>query len=139
MESIQTTLTTNYAPSIAPMPAASSTPTPSVPKMPSTTQSPDLSRYAEESAANPQGFSQTSDVEEDTKERIAELVDKLNAVYNPLNLSASFGYNDDIKAMYVEVKRIDNGEVLRQIPSQEAMRLMVAIREMQSAIFDTEV
>lgn len=135
MESIQTTLTTNYAP----MPAASSTPTPSVPKMPSTTQSPDLSRFVEESATNPQGFSQTSDVEEDMKERIAELVDKLNAVYNPLNLTASYGYNDDIKAMYVEVKRIDNGEVLRQIPSQEAMRLMVAIREMQSAIFDTEV
>lgn len=139
MESIQTTLTTNYAPSIAPMPVASSTPTPSIPKMPSTTQSLDLSRYTEESATNPQGFSQTSDVEEDTKERIAELVDKLNAVYNPLNLTASYGYNDDIKAMYVEVKRIDNGEVLRQIPSQEAMRLMVAIREMQSAIFDTEV
>lgn len=107
--------------------------------MPSTTQSPDLSRFVEESATNPQGFSQTSDVEEDMKERIAELVDKLNAVYNPLNLTASYGYNDDIKAMYVEVKRIDNGEVLRQIPSQEAMRLMVAIREMQSAIFDTEV
>ncbi len=137
MESIQPTLTTNYAPSIAPMPAASSTPTPSVPKMP--TQSADLGRYAEESATNPQGFSQTTDVEEDTKERIAKLVEELNAVYNPLNLSATFGYNDDIKAMYVEVKRIDNGEVLRQIPSQEAMRLMAAIREMQSAIFDTEV
>ncbi|MDE6978533.1 MAG: flagellar protein FlaG [Helicobacter sp.] len=134
MESIQTTLTTNYAP----MPAASSTPTPSVPKMPNTTQSHDLSRYDEENAASPQGFLQTADVE-DTEERIAELVDKLNAVYNPLNLTASYGYNDDIKAMYVEVKRIDNGEVLRQIPSQEAMRLMVAIREMQSAIFDTEV
>ena len=139
MESVQTTLTTSYAPSIAPMPAASSTPAPSVPKMPSTTQSADLGRSVEENVANPQAFSQTADVEEDTKERIAELVDKLNAVYNPLNLSASFGYNDDIKAMYVEVKRIDNGEVLRQIPSQEAMRLMVAIREMQSAIFDTEV
>lgn len=137
METIQPTLTTSYAPSIASMPAASSTPTPSVPRMPSTTQSADLGR--EENATNPQGFSQTVDVEEDTKERIAELVDKLNAVYNPLNLSASFGYNDDIKAMYVEVKRIDNGEVLRQIPSQEAMRLMAAIREMQSAIFDTEV
>lgn len=139
METIQPTLTTNYAPSIAPMPAASSTPIPSVPRMPSTTQSADVGRSAEESATSPQGFSQTTDVEEDTKERIAELVDKLNAVYNPLNLSASFGYNDDIKAMYVEVKRIDNGEVLRQIPSQEAMRLMTAIREMQSAIFDTEV
>lgn len=139
METIQPTLTTNYAPSIAPMPAASSTPTSSVPRMPSMAQSADSSRYGEGNATNPQGFSQTTDVEEDTKERIAELVDKLNAVYNPLNLTASYGYNDDIKAMYVEVKRIDNGEVLRQIPSQEAMRLMAAIREMQSAIFDTEV
>ena len=137
MESIQTTLTTNYAPSIAPMPAASSTPAPRAPTRP--TPSPDWGREAEESATKPQGDVQTADVEEDTKERIAKLVEELNAVYNPLNLSATFGYNDDIKAMYVEVKRIDNGEVLRQIPSQEAMRLMAAIREMQSAIFDTEV
>lgn len=114
-----------------------------LPKMPSNT---DISRNSrnvgdssENTIQNSQDFLQNPDVEEEAlEERIAELVDELNAIYNPLNLAMSFGYNEDIQALYVEIKRKDNGEVLRQIPSEDAIRLMTAMREMQSAIFDTK-
>lgn len=140
MESVQTTQTTTYAASIPAMPIAHSTTQAPSPKMPSTaSQSSDMGNVSAKSQTGSQDFLQASDIDkEGTEERIAELVDQINAIYNPLNLTASFGYSDDIKAMYVEVKRIDNGQVLRQIPSEEAMRLMAAIREMQSAIFDTK-
>ncbi len=87
-----------------------------------------------------QNFSNNTDIEESLQqERLEELINELNAEYNPLNLNVSFAYDENIHSLYVEVKRIDTGEVLRQIPSEEALKLMAVMKEIQGVIFDVRV
>lgn len=89
-------------------------------------------------AQHTQDFFQNDDIETN-EQNIADLVDKLNAAYNPLNLSVSFAYDEGMGSLYVEVKRVDTGELLRQIPSEEALKLMNTMREFRGMFLDADV
>ena len=47
-----------------------------------------------------------------------------------------FGYSDDVGSLYVSVYERETDNVIRQIPSKEAMELMAKMKEIVGMIFD---
>ncbi|NPA29119.1 MAG: flagellar biosynthesis protein FlaG [Epsilonproteobacteria bacterium] len=73
---------------------------------------------------------------EKLKRELQEVVDKLNKEMDPLKTSIRFGFNDQVNELYVSVIDTTNNEEIRQIPSEEAMRLAAKMRELVGMIFD---
>jgi flagellar protein FlaG len=74
--------------------------------------------------------------EETIKNKLDEIVKKLNKHMDSLNTNIMFGYNDKINWMYVNVMERDSGKVIRKIPSDEAMKLSEKMQEIVGMIFD---
>ena len=55
-----------------------------------------------------------------------------------LNTNVRFGFNDDINTMYVTVSEKNTGKEIRQIPSEEAIKLTKYFRDAIGLIFDKE-
>ena len=70
------------------------------------------------------------------KKQLQEITDQLNKEMNPLNTSIRFGFDDSIEELYVSVIDTSNDQVIRKIPSEEAMRLAAKMREIVGMIFD---
>ena len=82
-----------------------------------------------------------SKVQQDTKEKINpealnETVNELNKQMDLLNTNITFGYNDKINQMFINVIEKSTGKVIRQFPTEEAMRLSVKMKEIVGIIFD---
>ncbi|WP_456323061.1 FlaG family protein [Hydrogenimonas sp.] len=76
---------------------------------------------------------------EDTKKlkkELQEITDQLNKEMDPLNTTIRFGFNDKVEELYVSVIDTSNDQVIRKIPSEEAMRLASKMRELVGMIFD---
>lgn len=73
---------------------------------------------------------------EKTEQNLEQLVNDLNSEIKPLNTNIAFSLDDDTGEMVVTVKDSTSGEVIRQIPSEEAMELMAKMREVNGIIFD---
>ncbi len=73
---------------------------------------------------------------EKLKKELQEVVNKLNKEMNSLKTSIRFGFNDQVKELYVTVIDTSNNEEIRKIPSDEAMRLAAKMRELVGMIFD---
>lgn len=71
-------------------------------------------------------------------EQLKEVAQKLNDQVESLNANVRFGYNDKINLMYLSVTEKSTGKEIRQIPSEEAMRLSEHFREVIGMIFDKE-
>lgn len=71
-------------------------------------------------------------------EQLKEVAQKLNDQVESLNANVRFGYNDKINSMYLSVTEKSTGKEIRQIPSEEAMRLSEHFREVIGMIFDKE-
>ncbi|MEB2803878.1 FlaG family protein [Campylobacter upsaliensis] len=71
-------------------------------------------------------------------EQLKEVAQKLNDQAESLNTNVRFGYNDKINSMYLSVTEKSTGKEIRQIPSEEAMRLSEHFREVIGMIFDKE-
>jgi uncharacterized FlaG/YvyC family protein len=69
-----------------------------------------------------------------TESELAEMVDSLNEIAGALQTKLRFGYNDDIGALYLSVLDSSSGTVIRQIPSAEAIRFAVRMRELANMI-----
>lgn len=74
--------------------------------------------------------------EKEIKKQIKEIVEQLNKEMNILNTTIRFGFDDKIDEMYVTVIDTKNDRVIRQIPSEEAMRLAKKMRELIGILFD---
>ncbi len=70
------------------------------------------------------------------KKELQHIVDQLNKEMDPFNTQIRFGFNDKIEEMYVSVIDTKSDEVIRKIPSEEAMRLAAKMREITGIIFD---
>ncbi|RAX58637.1 hypothetical protein CCZ01_02315 [Helicobacter monodelphidis] len=85
----------------------------------------------------PKGFSEVADISDEVSEQqLSEMIDEINVEYEQFNLNVSFAYDEDIGALYVEVREIDSGRIIRQIPSEEAINLMVSMRDFHHSLFD---
>lgn len=94
-----------------------------------------------ESIAQPLPSEQTSAQKnhQDKKEieqQLKDAVKNLNNQMDTLNTNITFGYNDKLNSMYVDVKEKSTGKLIRKFPSEEAMRLSEHFKEVIGIIFD---
>ena len=71
-------------------------------------------------------------------ERLNDVVKELNQQMDYLTSNVRFGFSDDINAMYVTVSERNTGKEIRQIPSDEAIKLTKYFRDAIGLIFDKE-
>lgn len=68
--------------------------------------------------------------------QLKRAVKNLNNQMDRLNTDITFGYNDKINSMYVDVKERSTGKLIRKFPSEEAMKLTEHFKEVIGIIFD---
>jgi flagellar protein FlaG len=71
-----------------------------------------------------------------TQEEVESVVSSLNKEIEPMGTNLSFGYSADINQLIVEVKDNLTGEVIRKLPSEEALHLAKKVKELVGIIFD---
>ncbi|WP_157142219.1 FlaG family protein [Campylobacter coli] len=76
--------------------------------------------------------------EQGLSEKLADITKKLNEQMDSLDTNVRFGYSDKIGSMYISVTEKSTGREIRQIPSEEAMRLAEYFKDVIGIIFDKE-
>lgn len=71
-------------------------------------------------------------------EKLADIAKKLNKQMDSLDTNVRFGYSDKLGSMYIRVVEKSTGREIRQIPSEEAMRLAEYFKDAIGMIFDKE-
>lgn len=74
-----------------------------------------------------------------SKNDIKNLVQKLNDSISSLNDSVKFSYSEDAKALVVKVVDSKTGQLIRQIPPEELVKLEASLSESIGIIFNKEV
>lgn len=77
--------------------------------------------------------------ESQLREQMVDLSHKLREEMMKSNTNIDFSYNDEIKALVVTVREATGQRVIREIPSPEAIELMMKMRDMVGNIFDERV
>lgn len=72
------------------------------------------------------------------EQQLLNLVKELNEEMESINTDLMFDYEDSISSFVVTIKQKDSGEIIRQIPTDEAMELMKKMRDIVSVILDTQ-
>lgn len=91
-------------------------------------------RLVEESNQTAKTVSQ--DNQNETAKSLEQTVKELNEQMDLLDTNVSFGYNDEISLMYVNVMEKSTGRSIRKIPTEEAMDLSAKMKEIVGMIFD---
>ncbi|MGQ2680724.1 FlaG family protein [Campylobacter coli] len=76
--------------------------------------------------------------EQGVSEKLADITKKLNEQMDSLDTNVRFGYSDKIGSMYISVTEKSTGREIRQIPSEEAIRLAEYFKDVIGMIFDKE-
>ena len=66
-------------------------------------------------------------------------VDKLNNFMNVVSIGLKFSIDTDTKQVVVKVMNNDTGEMIRQIPTEEALKLSKAMDTLQGLIIQQKV
>lgn len=82
---------------------------------------------------------ESSQVGSESRDEMIVLSNDLNAEIAPLQTNVRFHFNEDNRELYITVTEANTGRVIRNIPSEEAMRLKTRMREMIGIIFDKEI
>ncbi|MCX2682916.1 FlaG family protein [Campylobacter sp. MIT 21-1685] len=93
---------------------------------------------ASEQVTGAQQRQDEQNAQEGISEKLANLTEKLNKQMDVLDTNVRFGFNDKINSMYIKVIEKNTGKEIRQIPSEEAMRLAEHLRDFIGIIFDKE-
>ncbi len=70
------------------------------------------------------------------EKKLLELAKDLNKEMKFINTSLMFAYEDSISSLVLTIKQRDSGEIIRKIPTDEAMELMKKMRDIISVILD---
>ena len=73
------------------------------------------------------------------REQMMELSKKLKADIEKTRTNIDFSYTDDIKSLVVTVRDGSGNRIIREIPSQDAINLMLKMRDVVGNIFDERV
>ena len=65
-----------------------------------------------------------------------QLTAKLNKVAESENLDISFGYNEKIDKVIINILDKNTGEVIRKLPSEDAMKFAEGMEDMLGKLFD---
>ena len=71
-----------------------------------------------------------------TNEQIQDILAKANENLSLINTNIRFGYNDKIDSMFINVTEKDTGNLIRKIPTEQAMKLTEHFRDIIGMIFD---
>lgn len=108
--------------------------TATTPKVVNTTQQTrPVESSADSAKVNQQQSQPTSD---DTKKKLTDTVKELNKQMDLLDTNLTFGFNDKIDIMYVNVMEKSSGKIIRKFPTDEAMKLSEKMKEIVGIIFD---
>jgi flagellar protein FlaG len=72
------------------------------------------------------------------KDSLPEMVEALNARMQQMHRGLRFSVDDSSGRIIVKVMDLDTEELIRQIPSEEALRIMRSVSETQNLIFDDQ-
>ena len=72
------------------------------------------------------------------KDSLPEMVEALNAKMQQMQRGLRFSVDDSSGRIIVKVMDLDTEELIRQIPSEEALRIMRSVSETQNLIFDDQ-
>ena len=72
----------------------------------------------------------------DMKLKLDNTIKHLNEHMKSLDTNITFGFNDKIDIMFVNVIEKSTGKVIRKIPTEEAMKLSEKMKEIVGMIFD---
>lgn len=67
-----------------------------------------------------------------------DLTKSLNEQMSSLNANVKFEFNDEIGELYISVVEKDTGALIRQIPTEEAMKLKEHLKNIVGMLFDKE-
>ena len=73
------------------------------------------------------------------KDETKALVNELNSKSEILNKDIKFSYNEKIGEVYVTITNKQTGEVIRQLPSKEAMKLKETMKEFIGSLFNKRI
>ncbi|MGC8616749.1 MAG: flagellar protein FlaG [Desulfurella sp.] len=74
-----------------------------------------------------------------SKNDVKKLIQKLNDSISSLNDSVKFSYSEDAKGLIVKVIDSKTGQVIRQIPPEELIKLEASLAQSIGIIFNKEV
>jgi len=72
----------------------------------------------------------------DIKQQLDNTIKHLNDHMKSLDTNVTFGFNDKIDTMFVNVMERSTGKIIRKIPTEEAMELSEKMKEIVGMIFD---
>ena len=78
----------------------------------------------------------TQNQKAELEKKLLELAKDLNKEMKFINTSLMFAYEDSISSLVLTIKQRDSGEIIRKIPTDEAMELMKKMRDIISVILD---
>ena len=79
---------------------------------------------------------QKSDIDSKVDKLEQKHIDELNQMSKSMDVDIKFAYNDKIDTMYVSVIDKNSGEVIRKLPTEDAMKLKETMKEFIGSLFD---
>jgi flagellar protein FlaG len=76
--------------------------------------------------------------EQSEAEVLAEVVEQLSEVVTLMNKGLAFSVDEDSGSAIVKVMDIDTGEIIRQIPSDEALELAQKLQDVKGLLLKTQ-
>lgn len=75
---------------------------------------------------------------DESQEQLEEAVESMQEAVKAIQRNLTFSIDDTTGRTVVEVKDIASGEVVRQLPSEEALKLAESLDEMRSLLFEAK-
>lgn len=101
-----------------------------------------VARTAYDASARPTQTREEKDassVQEPSREEVAKAVSSMQDFVQSARHSVNFSLEDDSGRVVVRVTDADSGATIRQMPSEEALRLAESLEEARSLLFKTQV
>lgn len=70
--------------------------------------------------------------------KMKDVTEKLNFQMEQLDTNLRFNYNSQDNVMVVQVKEVNTGEIIRELPTKEALRIARYFKESLGLLFDKE-
>ena len=65
-----------------------------------------------------------------------EISQEFNAISKDLNLDVKFAYNAKIDTVYINVTDKNTGEIIKKLPTEEAMKIKESMKDLVGVLFD---
>lgn len=92
-----------------------------------------------QSAVAIKGLEATNELDTNlNQEDLQEITEKLNFQMKQLDTNIRFSYNRDASTMVIQVKEATTGDLIRELPTKEALRISQYFKESIGLLFDKE-